>query len=154
MDLRGVSASEFADTIGIQRSNVTHVLHERNKPGLQFITKILESFPEINAKWLVTGEGEMLEKTKAPSLNQTTLFQNAEDEDIVDSMPEHYEKSMPDKEKIISEENITNKHSSGPEEKRTAETNYSVSEKKEKVRSVEQIVIFYSDNTCKTYRPN
>jgi len=144
MNLRGVSASEFADTIGVQRSNVTHVLHERNKPGLQFITKILESFPEINAKWLLTGEGEMIEKTKQHTLKQTALFQNAED---IEKDP------MPEKEKKITGENIINNFSPVTE-KKSDKTDYSVSEKKEKDPSVEQIVIFYSDNTCKTYRPN
>jgi len=150
MNLRGFSASEFADTIGVQRSNVTHVLHERNKPGLQFITRILESFPEINAKWLLTGEGEMLENTKQLSLRQTELFQN--NDDIGSLLHESSENSLPEKEKKISEEKIINNFSLGTEEK-AAETAYSVSEKKEKSRSVEQIVVFYSDNSFKTYRP-
>jgi len=151
MDLRGVSSSEFADTIGVQRSNVTHVLHERNKPGLLFITKILESFPEINAKWLLTGEGEMLEKTKTPALKQTELFQNTEDKGI--PLSGSTENPLSKKEKIISEENIMNDFSQLTKEK-AAETNSSVSEKKDNVRSVEQIVVFYSDKTFKTYRPD
>jgi len=151
MALHGFSASEFADTIGIQRSNITHVLHERNKPGLQFITKILESFPDINAKWLLTGEGEMIEKSESSALKQSSLFQNTED--IVSPLPGRSKNPLPEKEKRNQDEDIMNKFSHVTE-KRAAETDYSVSEKKEKARSVEQIVVFYSDNTCKTYRPN
>ncbi|MBK5202698.1 MAG: helix-turn-helix transcriptional regulator [Prolixibacteraceae bacterium] len=161
MNLRGISASEFADTIGVQRSNVTHVLHERNKPGLQFIVKILESFPEINAKWLLTGEGEMLEKNKALSLKQTELFQNTENIDNL--LPENSEIPLPEKEKSISEENVIinnppvteNKDESANSVSENKDDSVSsVSEKKEKPRSVDQIVIFYSDNTCKTYSPS
>jgi len=151
MDLHGVSASEFADTIGVQRSNVTHVLHERNKPGILFITKILESFPEINAKWLLTGEGEMLEKTKSLPLKQPELFQSTDE--LRNPLSESSENCLSDKEKNILEDNKMNKFSPLTEE-RASKTDYSVSEKKEKPRSVEQIVVFYSDNTCKTYRPN
>jgi len=150
MNLHGVSASEFADTIGVQRSNVTHVLHERNKPGLQFIIKILESFPEINAKWLITGEGEMLEKNKALSLKQPELFQNTENIDNL--LPKNSEIPLHDSKKRISGENEMIKDPPVTENK--DDYAYSVSEKKEKTRSVEQIVVFYSDNTCKTYMPS
>jgi transcriptional regulator with XRE-family HTH domain len=55
------SAAEFADRIGVQRSNVSHILNGRNNPGFSFIQKILETFPKINSRWLLTGEGEMYE---------------------------------------------------------------------------------------------
>lgn len=151
MNLHGISASEFADTIGVQRSNVTHVLHERNKPGLQFIIKILESFPEINAKWLLTGEGEMLEKNKDLSFNQTELFQN--DDSIENKLPNNHSKiPLTVKEKSISVDNgIINNF---PLTENKDDFVSSISEKKDKPRSVEQIVVFYSDNTCKTYKPS
>ena len=61
MDYKGISPSELADAIGVQRSNVTHVLKARNKPSFQFIEKLLQIYPEINAKWLLLGEGNMVE---------------------------------------------------------------------------------------------
>ena len=60
MEYKGLSPSELADTIGVQRSNVTHVLHGRNNPSFPFISKLIETYPEINAKWLIIGEGDML----------------------------------------------------------------------------------------------
>jgi transcriptional regulator with XRE-family HTH domain len=51
-----LTPSEFADRIGVQRSSVSHVLSGRNKPGLDFLEKILIAFPEIDAAWLVTGK--------------------------------------------------------------------------------------------------
>ncbi|MCK4751173.1 MAG: helix-turn-helix transcriptional regulator [Bacteroidales bacterium] len=61
-----LSSSQFADKIGVQRSSVSHVLSGRNKPGFDFIYKILESFPGINAEWLITGFGDMY-KQRRPS---------------------------------------------------------------------------------------
>ena len=50
-----LTASQFADNIGVKRSNLSHVLSGRNKPGLEFLAKIIESFPNVNASWLLTG---------------------------------------------------------------------------------------------------
>jgi transcriptional regulator with XRE-family HTH domain len=63
-----LSASEFADMIGVQRSSVSHVLSQRNKPSLDFVRKILAAFPELNAEWLITGKG-----TISKSMNQAIL---------------------------------------------------------------------------------
>ena len=55
----------FADEIGIKRSNLSHVLSGRNKPSLNFLSKIISTFPSVNASWLVTGvtrEGEFKEE--------------------------------------------------------------------------------------------
>ena len=49
------SPSSFADNIGIKRSNLSHVLSGRNKPSLDFLSKIINSYPSVNASWLVTG---------------------------------------------------------------------------------------------------
>lgn len=50
-----LNAAKFADRIGVQRSNLSHVLTGRNKPGLDFIEKVLIEFPNIDANWLISG---------------------------------------------------------------------------------------------------
>ncbi len=55
MKVNQLSASQLADEIGVQRSNVSHVLSERNKPSFEFIHKLLIRFPKVNAHWLITG---------------------------------------------------------------------------------------------------
>lgn len=51
-----LSASEFADRIGVNRASLSHVLSGRNKPSHDFLSKIISEFPNVNASWLVTGE--------------------------------------------------------------------------------------------------
>ena len=51
-----LSASEFADRIGVKRSNLSHVLSGRNKPSLDFLVKVITTYPNVNASWLITGE--------------------------------------------------------------------------------------------------
>jgi transcriptional regulator with XRE-family HTH domain len=55
LKMHNLTPSGFADKIGVQRSNVSHVLSGRNKPSLDFLEKILIHFPRVNAHWLITG---------------------------------------------------------------------------------------------------
>ncbi len=57
IDFYSLSASSFADKIGVQRSSISHILSGRNKPSLDFVMKILSSFPEVDLYWLLNGKG-------------------------------------------------------------------------------------------------
>lgn len=59
MQLEQLSPAKFADILGIQRSGLSHILSGRNKPGYEFISKLLLKFPTVNAEWLITGKGKM-----------------------------------------------------------------------------------------------
>lgn len=56
MKMHSLTASSFADRIGVQRSSVSHIMSGRNKPSLDFIEKTLVSFPRVDAGWLVLGK--------------------------------------------------------------------------------------------------
>ena len=57
---QNLTPTQFADAIGIQRSSMSHILARRNNPSLDFVMKVLNRFPEINAEWLLTGKNQML----------------------------------------------------------------------------------------------
>nr|WP_313819648.1 helix-turn-helix transcriptional regulator [uncultured Allomuricauda sp.] len=61
----GVSA--FADRIGIQRSSMSHILNGRNRPSLDFVMKLVKTFPEVNLYWLLNGKGEFPENRNPTS---------------------------------------------------------------------------------------
>jgi transcriptional regulator with XRE-family HTH domain len=69
-----ISASKLADSIGIQRSSISHLLSGRNKPSLDFILKILDHYPEVSFDWLVKGKGNL--ENQESSINTPTLFDN------------------------------------------------------------------------------
>lgn len=52
-----LSVSAFADTIGVQRSSMSHILSGRNRPSLDFILKVMQAYPEVNLYWLLNGKG-------------------------------------------------------------------------------------------------
>lgn len=57
IDHLGLSVSAFADAIGVQRSSISHLLSGRNKPSLDFVMKLVDTYPEIDLYWLLKGEG-------------------------------------------------------------------------------------------------
>jgi transcriptional regulator with XRE-family HTH domain len=62
-----LSASHFADELGVPRSTVSHILSGRNNPSLEFIQKVLDAYPDIQTAWLVRGIGNMSTES-VPSL--------------------------------------------------------------------------------------
>lgn len=60
MVFKKLTSADLADRIGVQRSNVSHILNGRNNPGAQFLEKLLDAFPDLDANWLLTGRGAML----------------------------------------------------------------------------------------------
>jgi len=58
----GLSAAAFADKIQVQRSSISHLLTGRNKPSLEFVLKVVKTFPEVNLYWLLNGKGGFPQK--------------------------------------------------------------------------------------------
>jgi transcriptional regulator with XRE-family HTH domain len=54
-----LSPASFAEQIGINRSNLTHLFSGRNQPSLELAKKILLAFPAIKTEWLIMGVGQM-----------------------------------------------------------------------------------------------
>ena len=43
-----LSANKLAEMLGIQPSGISHILAGRNKPSIDFVTKLLLAFPDLN----------------------------------------------------------------------------------------------------------
>ena len=71
MKAKNLKATDFATLLGVQPSGVSHILAGRNKPSLEFVKKIKETFPEYNLDWIIFGTGPMTtsEPFKEPSIN-------------------------------------------------------------------------------------
>jgi transcriptional regulator with XRE-family HTH domain len=67
MQFYDLTASAFADRIGVQRSSISHLLTGRNKPSLEFVLKVEKSFGEVDLYWLLYGKGHFPSKEKEKS---------------------------------------------------------------------------------------
>ena len=104
---KNLTAAEFALRLGIQPSNISHLLSGRNNPSLDFVKKLKETFPEYNLDWIIMGRGPItvsepfapvpplapigsspVSESHIESLAEGTLFDQTFEEDIpVDSPP-------------------------------------------------------------------
>ena len=73
---KNITARQFAEEIGIQPSGMSHILGGRNNPSLEFITKVLRRYPELDANWLLLGKGEMYTSTQhdVPAANSEEVL--------------------------------------------------------------------------------
>lgn len=121
LNKENITAATFADTINTQRSSISHVLTGRNNPSLELLQKILKAFPQINADWLLLGEGEMYKQQ-----------QQQQQGDLFDTP-------------------ATKQEITGQERNITPETNKNEEMRSEKDEKITKIVFFFKDNTFTEY---
>lgn len=63
--------NSFCNTIGVNPTIVHNIIKGRNKPGFDLLNKIILSFDNINAEWLMTGNGSVF-KPKALAIQSNT----------------------------------------------------------------------------------
>ncbi len=142
-----LTQSAFADLIGVQRSAVSHILSGRNNPGLDFLARILASFPDISGDWLITGKGDMLKRrqnrpTLPPQLFPPTATNEPED-------PAPYITKKQETTPITETPKAENPQSTQPEIAPAVAIETQTS--KADSRTIRKIVIFYTDNTFEAY---
>lgn len=129
----GESASSFAEKIGVQRSSISHILSGRNKPSLEFVLKVLSSFPEVELYWLINGKGNF------PAGKNTV--QNFE------------EKIKVENENLFSiQKNENSIQAETQNEKSTLEISNAKQIFSNSEKEIDRIVIFYKDGTFSNFK--
>lgn len=131
IDFKGITAGELAVILDVQRSNISHILNGRNKPGAAFIEKLLNAFPDLNARWLFTGTGGMVDGKPEQAKEPNTLFNSASEMEL----PTKKEVSAPAK--ILQPEKI------GPQIQSIPEQSISNAD-------IDKIILVYDDGTFTT----
>lgn len=133
MKAQGMTPTQFADEIGIQRSSISHILSGRNNPSLDVILKILGRFKEVDSNWLILGKGNLLKERDLD--NSPTLFNLDEDEEIIDKNLKEINLKEEEKEKEIKTNNIE------------IQENIIAMQNTNSQRSISKIIILYNDNS-------
>ena len=71
MESEGLKPSRLADNIGVNRATISHILSGRNKPSIDFLQKLLSTYPNLNANWLIIGIGYMNTKKEAKEVKSS-----------------------------------------------------------------------------------
>lgn len=133
IDYKGVTPGELAARIDVQRSNISHVLNGRNKPGASFIERFLIEFPDLNARWLLIGSGDMVLSKK-------------------DKVKELFDKEDYIFDKKVKKEPASVISESGLKKIQDIQTKDEVIVKTSE-KTIEKIVMFFKDKTFSEYHP-
>ncbi len=140
MDHYGVSASSFADYMGVGRSSISHILSGRNKPSLDFVMKIVDAYNDVELQWLLYGKGTF------PKSKDIVV-----EEKVVSEFPVNKQETSTSI--INTEQDLFSQSSS---EKENTQEDISPLENVSKISSsedeIDRIVIFYKDGTFTSHQ--
>jgi len=138
-----LSASQFADKLGIPRSSISHILSGRNKPSLDVVQKILRVFPEISAEDLLFEDRSLGASLGAASTPKESGVASPSLFDAVSPTPSESPKN------ILPEPTIVQSNL-----RRQKESTVSAPTKPERLeKTIERVLIFYTDGTFSESRP-
>jgi predicted XRE-type DNA-binding protein len=159
-----LSASEFADEVEVQRSNISHITSGRNKPSLDFIVKIKDRFPEISWDWLIKGDGEMLsqknseEATTLPSSSTPNEKESTSLPDLFtlineETIPEKIVTSENSRESDISDQSTESKKINDSQRLEQQEIPKNIEITDSQQNKVKRIVFFFENGTFEIFEP-
>lgn len=144
IETQNMTASGFANVIGVQRSSVSHILSGRNKPSLDFVLKLKEHYPDLNLDWLLFGIGPILmsksfEREKGQLQNEIDF-----DKSVVKKNTDSAEKPYSEKEKTPnSKEHFENSDN----DKMTENL------KESRNKGLKKVILFYGDGSFEEFNP-
>lgn len=125
---KNLTASQFAELMEIQPSNVSHLINGRNKPSLDFLMKLKEVFPEYSFDWIIMGKKPITINEPNPVVADNQQMKFEDDEKKIIEFDDVEEVKPKIEEEIIEEKIKTATLSVGNQE-------------------IEKIIVVYSDKT-------
>lgn len=136
-----LSSIRLAEILGVQPSGISHLLAGRNKPGFDFIAKIITAFPKLSPDWIILGVGEMYRDSSKETIATDPHHKYIEPINLVTDVIKTTDRPLPD---------IENKDSGN-----TVVNNDAIPLSVQKSHSIEvftqKVIILLSDGTFKDY---
>lgn len=51
--------TRFSELVGLSKGQVSNIVAKKHAPGFHTLSRILKAFPDVSARWLITGDGAM-----------------------------------------------------------------------------------------------
>ncbi len=153
LSAENISQSQFAETLGVARANISHILSGRNKPGFDFIEKLLRAYPALNLDWLVTGKGKMyksigqpVKEEQTPPSSSSELFDNEEDGLSIEAF-ENQDDALIFQSAMNYPEPAAPQSSSKQSSFKTSSVTSRNDRQTSTNKKIVKVLVFYSDNT-------
>lgn len=65
--------TNFAESTNISKGQISNIIARKHSPGFGSLTKILKAYPDVNARWLLMGEGGPLKSEQTDKTIQDLL---------------------------------------------------------------------------------
>lgn len=149
---QNLSPSLLADKLNIQRSGISHLLSGRNKPSLDFITKILNVFPEINSDWLLFGKGNMYKNQEQMTELNFPPHESINSQKVNEVF--FHEEALPKVHENL--EQLQNSNLGHQQQNLNLEQSAPSFEKRENLEKnkIERIIVFYSNGSFQEFSPS
>ena len=144
MEREQITPRVFAETIKVQQSTLSHILKNRNKPSLDVIMKVHQTYSYVNLEWLLYGIGEM---TSAANGTSSSDFHDQNQFAQLDENGQNPSYGTIDSEN--RKETALQSGNSEPKEIVKQEIKYV----EKPARRITEIRIFFDDNTYETFKP-
>ncbi len=144
-----LSASQFADTLGIPRSSISHILSGRNKPSLDVVQKILIAFPEIPAEELLDDKRDLSIVVSAPKVKTSPITVTPS---LFDAVTPSASESP---ENNLAEQTIVQSNLRRPREssQKASQPVAAAATTTHLAKKIERVLIFYTDGTFSESKP-
>ena len=148
LEYHNLSASSFADKIGVQRSSLSHLLSGRNKPSLDLILKIVNEFPEVDLYWILNGKGNFPKSEPSEiSINEAAFYSSPNSEMIEEKTVDNLEVDL-----FSNAEPTTRQKNRVNEISEEIFSNTQILNNLVNDLEIERIVLFYKNGTFKEYK--
>ena len=67
LDRENLRPGQLAERLDVNPASISHILKGRNKPGIEFLQKILRAFPKLNPDWLLLDAPNMYREEQNPA---------------------------------------------------------------------------------------
>ncbi len=121
-----LSSAALAEKIDVGRATISHIMSGRNKPSLDFVMKVVASFPDVDLYWLLNGKGSYPKK-------------NVSGND-----------SLASKEITTPEKSVSSQHPESSSTTPEFEKNIKLAGN---TAGIKRVVIFLDDGTFESYEP-
>ena len=141
MDRLELRPGQFARMLEVNPAIISHILAERNKPGVDLLQKILSRFPQVSPDWLLLNTGDMFRENPLPTAGSTVEPQQTEQP--AQNLFTAPESASPETDRPTVAQSAATGESQPAARPNTPATG----------KSVSRVVLFYADGTFDSFVP-
>lgn len=148
----GLSQQDFASRLQMAPASISSIFNGRTNPTINHVMAIHRAFPQVNERWLLFGEGEMMgassqilsgESTSLPT--PSAAQKSTDNSDMIDMGGLFDQSPMPP---------TPTQNNQVPVKERPKMPVIEIAKNIDKpLRRVKEIRVFYDDNTYETFVP-